>query len=175
MTLPDAIDWISKQNNCSRRAATLWIRAALADDAIGPLRWEDGLMDYPPVDRQFWLVEARIRRRRVFDPSAKRWRTLLIGKHSVFQIWPEPRGQAPENDNVGPITKAKGGRPSDKMKIHQALDKLSHERGHSVKDTIHRERLAELVAKECGKLLGESRGWKLGTVLNHIKSWPGKL
>jgi hypothetical protein len=143
-------------------------------------------MDYPPVDRQFWLVEARIRRGRVFDPSAKRWRTLLIGKHSIFQIWPEPpdlasvataasvSGQATENgSDVVPITKAKGGRPSAKREIYQALDKLSHEKGHSVKDTIHRERLAELVAKECGKLLGNN-GWKLGTVLRHIKSWPGK-
>jgi hypothetical protein len=90
MTLAEAIDWISKQSNCSRRAATLRIRAALAQDAIGPLRWEDGLMDYPPVDSQFWLVEARIQRGRVFDPSVKRWRTLLIGKQSIFQIWPKP-------------------------------------------------------------------------------------
>jgi hypothetical protein len=30
-------------------------------------RWEDAVMDYPPVDREFWLWEARIRRGRVFD------------------------------------------------------------------------------------------------------------
>ena len=99
------------------------------------------------------------------------WRTLLIVKDSILQLWPEApdlasvvsaaseSGQAAENDNVGLITKAKGGRPSTKEEIHQALDKLSHEKGHSVKNTMHRERLAELVAKECGKLLGKTRGW----------------
>ena len=168
VTLAEAIDRISKQGNYSRRAATRQIREALAADAIGPLRWEDAWMDYPPVDRQFWLVEARIRRGSVFDPSVKRWRTLLIGKQSISQARPA------ENDNVGPLTKAKGGAPSAKDEIYQALDRLSHEEGHSVKDIVPRQRLAELVAKECGKLLGKSRGWTLGTVLCHIRSWPKK-
>jgi hypothetical protein len=177
-TLAEAIDWISKQRNYSRRAATLWIREALAYEVIGPLLWEDGLMDYPPVGRQFWLAEARIRRGRVFDPSAKRWRTLLIGKHSIFQIWREPHdqsGQATENgSNVVPITKTKGGRPSAKEEIHQALDKLSHKKGRSVKDTRPRKKLAEQVAEKCGKLLGKSPGWSLGVVLDHIRDWAKK-
>ena len=188
MTLAEAINRISKQDKCSWDEARDQIRAALADNALGPLRWEDRLVyivnDYPLVERRFWQREARIRRGRVFDPCAKQWRTLLILKHSIFQHWPEPpdgasaaseNGQATENgSDVVPITKAKGGAPSAKEEIYQALDKLSHEKGHSVKDTMPRKRLAELVAKECDKVLGKSRGWTLGTVLNHIRGWPKK-
>jgi hypothetical protein len=162
MTLAEAIDWISKQGNYSRRATTRQIREALADGAIGPLRWEDAWMDYPPVDRQFWLVEARIRRGRVFDPSVKRWRTLLIGKQSILQA--RPAG----NDNVGPITKAKRGRPSDKKEMYQALDRLSQQ-GHHVK-TMAPMKLAKLVASKCGKQLGEPK-WSRRIVLEHIGSW----
>jgi hypothetical protein len=179
MTLAEAIDWISKQNNCNRRAATVWIRAALADDAVFPLRWEDAVMDYPPVDRQFWLVEARIRRGRVFDPSAQRWRTLLIGKYSIFQIWPpdlasvataaSESGQATENgSDVVPITKSTGGRPSAEEEIYQALGQLS-QKGHRVKD-MDPMKLAKLVASKCGKQLGESK-WGRTTVLRHIRHW----
>jgi hypothetical protein len=182
VTLAEAIDWISKQGNYSRSAATRQIREALAADAIGPLRWEDAWMDHRPADRQFWLVEARIRRGRVFDPSVKRWRTLQIGKHSILQARPESpdlafvASAASESGQAidAPITKAKGGRPSAKEEIYQALDKLLHEKGRSVKDTMPREKLAELLAKECGKLLGKSPGWSLGAVLNHIRSWAKK-
>ena len=53
---------------------------------------------------------------------------------------------------------AKGARPSTKGEIHRALDKLSREKGPSVKDTTNRKEPAALVAKECGKQLGKSRG-----------------
>jgi hypothetical protein len=169
ITLAEAIDWISKQHNCSRRAAILQMRAALADDAIGPLRWEDAWLDYPPVDRQFWLVEARIRRGRVFDPSAKRWRTLLIGKHSIFQLWPERSvaSAGSESGQAGPTKKAKRrGRPDAEIEIHQAIDRLL-QRGYNVKNMLRKE-LVALVDQECGKRR------KPRTIQKHISSWLEK-
>ena len=164
MTLAKAVDWISQRDKCSRREATLQIRAALADNAIS-MRWEDRLKyiveDYPPVERRFWQREARIRRGRVFDPWAKQWRTLLILKHSILQHWPEPPDLA---------SAAKGGRPSAKEKIYQALDKLSHEKGHSAVKEMPRKVLPALVAEECGKQLG-NRGWSERTVQEHTQSW----
>jgi hypothetical protein len=164
MTLIEAVNHICQQDNCSRRAATRQIRAALADNALGSLRWEDqsknaGAAGTPPIDPWFWQ-EARIQRGRVFDPWTKQWRVLLILEHSVFQHWPEP------------ITKEKaGGRPSAGDQIHQALDQLSQQ-GHRVKD-MALKKLEELVASKCGKQIGE-KGWSWRTMQRHIGSWRSK-
>jgi len=170
MTLAEAIDWISKQDSCSRRAATLQIRAALADNAIGHshLRWEDAAGDYPPIRRQFWQ-KASIGRGRVFDPETKRWRTLLLRKDDVFQLWPKPSVTTArsESGKTGPITKAKvRGRPNDQIEVHRALDRLS-QRGLNVKTTL-RKVLKELVNEECGKK------WTLRTIQQHFSSWLEK-
>jgi hypothetical protein len=126
-------------------------------------------MDYPPVDRQFWLVEARIRRGRVFDPSAKRWRTLLIGKHSIFQVWPEPSAASAGSarGKADPITKARGrGRPDAEIEIHQAIDRVLQQ-GYNVKNMLRKE-LVALVYEECGKTR------KPRTIQKHILSWLEK-
>jgi hypothetical protein len=168
MTFAEAIHWISKQEKCRRSEATRQIRAALADKAITGLCWEDqrsGMTavrdfrpDYPPTDREFWQGEASIpdEKGRIFDRWTERWRTLLIPKDIIFQLWPKS----------GPRTKAKGGRPSARNEIDQAYHRLL-ELGRDMKKMAPME-LATLIAKECGKKLGE-RGWTARTVLQHIQ------
>jgi hypothetical protein len=193
MTLAEVIAHIAEHDGCDRRSALKQVRDALGDRRLH-IKWDKERIRVskyilythrPPEGASFWK-QARIRGAKVFDPETENWRTLLILKNDVFKLWPTPSdlasvattasesGQATENANVVPVTKAKGGAPSAKEEIYQALDKLSHEKGHSVKDIVPRQRLAELVAKECGKLLGKSRGWTLGTVQDHIRSWPKK-
>jgi hypothetical protein len=190
MTLAEAVDWICHCVGCDRRSALKQLRNALGDrNALGypklqtqwkkykppPIEYEGLRAGYnPPEDARFWQ-KALIRRDKVFDRICKCWRTLLILKEDVFRLWREPSvasvgsesGQAAENDHVGPITKAKIGRPSDKDQIYQALDHL--QRGHRVKE-MAAEKLAKLVASHCGKQLGEKR-WDERTVLGHIQIW----
>ena len=184
MTLAEAVDWISQHDKCSRREATRQIRAALADNAIGPLRWEDqrpqlpleenyAAGDYPPLGRQFWQVEARIRRARIFDPYQKRWRVLLMSTHSVSSLWPAA-GRHDANKNIDfprmiPLTPHPGGRPSGKDQIYAALSRLKRD-GHRVGD-MSRARLARKVAERCGKNIDNDAGWSMRTVTAHIATW----
>jgi hypothetical protein len=180
MTLAEAIDWISKRGEATRQ-----MRLALADKAITGLCWEDqrsGMTavmdsrpDYPPTDREFWQEEASLpdEKGRIFDPHTKRRRTLLIPKQDIFQIWPEPTAASAgsESEKAGPIAKAKVGAPSDKEKIYQAYHRLS-QLGHDVKKLAPSE-LAKLIAKECGKRIGDPR-WHSRTVLQHIQDLRAK-
>jgi hypothetical protein len=190
MTFTEAIDWVSKKDNCSRSEATRQIRAAVPDKAISGLRWEDerpGMTavldyypDYPPTDRQFWTSEDSIpdEKGRIFDPRTKQRRTLLILKDNIFHLWPGPsvatavseNGQATEyGSNVEPSTKAKrGGRPSDMEKFYQALDRLSQQ-GRRVKD-MDPMKAVTLAADACGKKVGEPR-WRQRTLLDHLRKW----
>jgi hypothetical protein len=165
MTLAEAIGWISKRDDCSRRAAKDQIRAALADNAIGHshLRWEDAAGDYPPIYCQFWQ-KASIRRGQVFDPETRRWRKLLILKQSIFQIWPAPSATSAgsESGKPGPTRKAKGrGRPIACPDVHKAADRLSQQ-GRKLKDMPQKEREALVVeaSRRC-----------LRTVQKYLPSW----
>jgi hypothetical protein len=132
----------------------------------------------PPTDPHFWQT-ARIRRSRVFDPSANRWRTLLILIDSILLAWPELAESTKAKDGVpkepAESRKAKGGAPSKKPEIYRALDRLSRQ-GHRIK-TMDTTKLAKLVASECGKQLGEpdgpkgDEGFALRTVQRHIGSY----
>ena len=178
LTRSEAIDTIAQLDNCSSREATRQLTAALADNAIRGLHWEDRSDNYdsPPQNRDFWQ-KVRVRRGKVFDPSTGRYRTLLIPKLSildVFEFRPGPpdlasvASAAPERARAGPTTNTKGGRHSAKDEIYQALDQLS-QRGHRVKDMAPMK-LANLVARESGKPHGEA-GWATRTVLEHIQRW----
>jgi hypothetical protein len=172
MTLAEAINRISKQDNCSWDEAKDQIRAALADNAIGPLRWEDEqptAVSTAPVDRDFWQ-KANIRQDgRVFDRWRKRSRTLLISKHMIFQLWPERSvaSTGSGSGEAGPTTKAKRrGRPDAEIEIHQALDQLV-QRECDVKGMLRKE-LVALVEEEFGKRR------KPRTIMKYISSWLEK-
>jgi hypothetical protein len=170
MTLAEAINRISKQDNCTWDEAKDQIRAVLADNAIGPLRWEDErptAASTAPVDPDFW-EKADIRRDgKVFDPWTKRWRTLLIPKQSIFQIWPEQTAASAgsESGKAGTVTKAKDPGHAE-IEIHQAFDRL-FQRGLNLKDMYHKTR-AELVHKECGIQFDKR------TVQKYFRSWLEK-
>jgi hypothetical protein len=169
VTLAEAIDRISKQDKCSWDEAKDQVRAALADNAIGPLRWEDerpAEVSTAPIDRDFWQ-KADIRRDgSVFDRWRERSRTLLIAKHMIFQLWPQRSvaSAGSKSAHAGPSTKAKGrGRPSAEIEVHQALDRLL-QGGHNVK-SMPRKKLVALVDEECGKRR------KSRTIQKYISSW----
>ena len=172
MTLADTINRISKQDNCSWDEAKDQIRAALADNAIAPLRWEDEpptAVSTAPVDRDFW-EKADIRRDgRVFDPWTNQWRMLLVLKHSIFKHWPKPSvaSAGSESGKAGPTTKAKRRyHRRAENEIHRALDQL-FQQGLNLKDMYQKERAA-LVSKECGKQYDKR------TVEQYYQSWPKK-
>jgi hypothetical protein len=172
MTLAEAINRISKQDKCSWGEAKDQIRAALADNAIGPLRWEDErptAVSTAPIDRDFWQ-KADIRQDgRVFDPWGKRLRTLLVIKHMIFQLWPERSAASAgsKSGQAGPTTKGKGrGRPGAEIEIHRAIDRLL-QRGSNVNNMLRKE-LVALVYQECGKRR------KPRTIQKHISSWLEK-
>jgi hypothetical protein len=50
--------------------------------------------DRPPDKAGFWQ-QACIDGDKVFDPETERWRTLLLRRLSVQQIWPSRKGGAP--------------------------------------------------------------------------------
>ena len=164
--LAELIAHVAKHDGCNRASALKQICDALGDRKLH-IKWQSEkpihsdpeilVADWPPDDARAWQA-AIIRRDRVFDPWAKRWRTLLILKHSIFRLWPGPSAKA------GPITKVKSpGRPSARNDIHQALDRLSQQ-GLGVRGTPRKE-LEAWVAEKCGKR------WTLRTVQKYIPGW----
>jgi hypothetical protein len=179
MTFAEAIDWISKQEKCNWSEAIRQIRTALADKEITGLCWEDqrsGMTavldsrpDYPPTDREFWQGEASVPddEGRVFDRWTNRWRTLLVPKENIFQIWSETSAASAGSERSGPTAKAKGrGRPGAEIEIHQAIDRLA-EGGHDVKGML-RKKLVTLVDEKCEKRR------KPRTIMTYISSWLEK-
>jgi hypothetical protein len=170
MTLAQAIAYVAEHDGCDCRSALEQLCDAICDRSVSS-KWEDRKwFDWEAQRASFW-ARIRIRDAKVADPETGQWRTLLVLKDDVFRIWPEPSAATAgsESGKGGSITKAKGGAPSASAEIFQALDRLSR-RGHPVKN-MPRQRLAELVGKECGKELGKRRGWTEGTVLRHIQSY----
>jgi hypothetical protein len=108
MTRPEAVDWICQCDGCDRRSALRQLRDALGDRELH-IKWEDqklsdrklyvkwefqkaivwdpeGVLLTNRLPASFWRP-ARIRGAKVFDPETKNWRTLLILKHDVLQLW----------------------------------------------------------------------------------------
>jgi hypothetical protein len=180
ITLAKAIDWISKQDKYNRREATrriIPVLADMADNSIPGWRWEDqrsGMYavldsrpDYPNLDRQYWQGKAPIRRGKVFDRWTKRWRTLLIPRQIIFQLWSEPSvaSAGSESGKAEPITKAKGLGHAE-IEIHQAFNRL-FQKGVNLKNMIQKER-TRAVEKECGE------EFDMRTVQKYYRSWLEK-
>jgi hypothetical protein len=182
MALAEAVAHIEEHDACDRPALKQ-LRDALGHRKLYN-KWEDQIPnhpgpegtivspDWPPNDASSWQqADIHVDMGKVFDPSRKRWRTLLILKFSIFQLWPKSSVEGSESGKAGPIAKAKVGAPSDKEEMYQAYHRLS-QLGHDVKKMAPTE-LAELIAKECGKKLGEPR-WAQRTVLQHIQCLRAK-
>jgi hypothetical protein len=170
MTLAEAINWVRKRDNCSWDEAKDQVRAALADNELGPLRWEDEwptAVSTAPVDPDFWQKVDIQRDGSVFDRWAERSRTLLITKHMIFQHWPERSvaSAGSESGKAGPTTKAKDPVHAE-IEIHQAFDRLFR-RGLNLKDMYQKTR-AEWVHKECGIQFDKR------TVQKYFLSWLEK-
>jgi hypothetical protein len=178
MTLAEAIAHIAKHDGCDRDSALKQLRGALGDRRLHN-KWEDqrpnhaceGMIispDWPPDDASSWQqADIQVDTGKVFDPSRRRWRTLLILKDSVSQIWGDPSvaSAGSESGKARPITKAKGrGRPGACNKVHQAADRIS-QRGLSVKETPRKEFVAQVA---------EESGMSVRTVQKYFPSWLEK-
>jgi hypothetical protein len=175
MTLAEAIAHIAKHDGCDRRSALKQLRDALGDRKLR-IKWDTErlrLNPYivyahrPPESASSWK-QARIRGAKVFDPETETWRTLLIHKDDIFQLdLGSALSAASESGKAESITKAKVGRHSIRNEFDQAYDRLWRRLGHRVQEMAPTE-LAGLIAKECGKKLGD-RGWAPRTMLQHIQ------
>jgi hypothetical protein len=175
MTLAEALTHVAEYDGCDRRSALKQYRDALGDNKL-ITKWEDPshARDWPPKDAAFWQ-QARIQRGRVFDPQARRWRTLLILKNSIYQIWPEPSvaSTEPASGEVGPTTKVNPvGRRTPKVEIHQAMERLL-QRGHRV-ETMPPAKLSPLIATECDKQIDHDEGFSRRNIRRHIEGWRAK-
>jgi hypothetical protein len=168
MTLAEAIDWICRCDGCDRRSALKQLRDALGDRKLH-IKWDKErirLSPYilyahrPPEDASFWK-QARIRSAKVLDPETENYRTLLILKDDILQLWPDQSiaTAAPQS--------GKGGRHGTGNEVDQGYDKLLRRLGDRLQKMAPME-LAKLIAKESSKKLGEP-GWAPRTVLGHIQ------
>jgi hypothetical protein len=181
MTLAEALAHVAEHDRCDRRSALKQLRDALGDGKLHyewakeRLRLSTYYLLYahrPPKSANFWQ-RARIRGAKVFDPETNIFRTLLILKDDIFQLWPKRPEVASvasagsESGQAGEATKAKGrGRPKVEKELHHAFDRLSQQ-GYSVKNTPWKQ-LEALIDAEC------SQKWSLRTKQKYKQSWLQK-
>jgi hypothetical protein len=140
MTLPEAVTHIlSAEKSDDVDAARRQLRAALADDALRPLRWERetddrppfgstsiiSLTDTPPSGRDWLNAEIRWRSGRVRDDWDEfkngKTRVLLILRHCVARLWkPSVRSDSTTDivtdaDKIVPFSRRKTGPKSRKL------------------------------------------------------------
>jgi hypothetical protein len=107
LMLPEAVAHICLADKCGEKDARPNLLKALADDVLGPLRWEQGKgdrpqpfgsgnipapSDTPPLGRAWLTAKIRWKTGRVRDDWSEhttgKWRVLLILRFTVSQQWP---------------------------------------------------------------------------------------
>jgi hypothetical protein len=101
--LPEVVAHICLADKCSQKDARRNLLKALADDVLGPLRWDRGKgdkprpfgnvsipapSDTPPRGREWLTAKIRWKTGRVRDDCSGKWRVPLILHWWVSQHWP---------------------------------------------------------------------------------------
>ena len=147
MTLPEIVKHLRSVDNCDERTARRQLVKALADGGLRPLKWERERggrsqpfgytsltvpTDTPPSGRDWLVAKINWKVGKVRDDwgefRPRKWRVLLIRRFTVLRTWPssqETRSDSAESAEVIDLaTRKRSGRPSDRDKVHDQLQKM---------------------------------------------------
>ena len=189
-TIPEVVTDMCAADDCKPKAARNQLRRALTDGGLWPLRWQLEKGDrVPPIirDSPFQVPDDLPPRERVWSKAKidwesgrvrddwgyyniGKWRVLLIHRLVAGRHWPQPspvRRSESSAQVINPLTRNLGGRPTPREEVYAALRKMQDD-GHDISQP--KKRLAEEVAKRCGKKLGEPN-WAPRTITDHVSKW----
>jgi hypothetical protein len=189
-TIPEVVTDIGVADDCKPSTARNQLRRALMNGDLWPLRWQvergdrtppiiRGISsqvpdDLPPRERVWSKAKIDWKTGRVRDDwgdyNNGKWRVLLIHRLAAGHHWPQPspvrRSESPVQV-INPSTRNVGGRPTPRDEVYTALRKMQGD-GYDMSQPP--KRLAEEVAKRCGKKLG-AKNWAPRTITDHVSKW----
>jgi hypothetical protein len=173
MALLEAVTHIRSADNCDENAAREQLIAALADGALGPLRWQRERddkpplfgftsivtpTDTPPLGRAWEKAKIRWKTGHVRDDwggyKPGKWRILLISKYRVVRCWPvsSPSGPSDKRDNLDMSSVVSIDAPRERRKRGR-----TPEVSNKVKDSMRRDlREGKLTEQELDKMTEEA-------------------